>query len=152
MMLVYRMSHIAHLFDIGDSIRNHQHSRHAAALAMTDGMMAMHNRSRSHKIEEAPLPRERSRSPVRPAPAADPARKGLRAKAKKMGVEVAKAEKPLLSEVMKTVKHGALTAQAHKAGYKTALEFAHHVDANPEKYNLTTRKRATFLLNLVGNK
>ncbi len=157
---MYRMHNIAHLADMGDSVRSHQHSKGAAALAMTDGMMAMHNRSHSRKIGEFPLPKDRSRSPVRPARAADPLRKNVKGKAKKMEGQVAKAEefrkaqhseKPLLSEVMKGLNKGALTKTAKAHGEKP-LEFAKEVVAHPEEHTEKTRKRAQFLVNLAGNK
>jgi hypothetical protein len=143
---------IDHLVDMGDSIRGHHHSKAAAEKAYTDGRMHTHNLGRSHKMGQLPvqeLPRDRSRSPVREAPAANPERKGVKGKAKKMATQVAKAEHDrLLSEIMPTLKKGALTKTAKAEGYHAALPFAKDVLAHPEAHTETTRKRAQFLVNI----
>jgi len=141
---------IDHLVDMGDSIRGHHHSKAAAEKAYTDGRMHTHNMGRSHKMGQLPvqeLPRDRSRSPVREAPAVK--RKGVSRGAKKMATQVAKAEHDrLLSEIMPTLKKGALTKTAKAEGYESALPFAKDVLAHPEAHTETTRKRAQFLVNL----
>ena len=43
---------------------------------------------------------------------------------------------------------GALTKQAHAHGYSEALPFAHHVLAHPHEYDMVTRHRAQFLMNI----
>jgi hypothetical protein len=141
---------IDHLVDIGDSIRGHHHSKAGAEKSYTDSRMHMHNLAHSHKMGQLPvkeLPRDRSRSPVREAPAAE--RKGVKGKAKKMATQVEKAERErLLSEIMPTLKKGALTKTAKAEGYESALPFAKDVLAHPEAHTETTRKRAQFLVNI----
>lgn len=143
---------IDHLEDMGDSIRSHRHAKAGAEMAYTHGRMHTHNMGRSHKMGHLPvkeLPRDRSRSPVRKAPAANPERKGVKEKAKKMGTHVAKAEhERMLSEIMPTLKKGALTKTAKAEGYHAALPFAKDVLAHPEAHTETTRKRAQFLVNI----
>ena len=48
-------------------------------------------------------------------------------------------------------KKGALTAEAKKNNM-TAMEFAHHVLANPESHTLKTRRRAQFAVNAQSRK
>lgn len=48
-------------------------------------------------------------------------------------------------------KKGAMTKEAKKHG-ETALEFAKEVLAHPEKHDLTTRRRAQFLINIQKKK
>lgn len=45
---------------------------------------------------------------------------------------------------------GSLTRAAHKAGYKSALPYAHHIQANPEDYSGKMRKKANFAVNING--
>jgi hypothetical protein len=59
---------------------------------------------------------------------------------------MAKKEEKFIQEAIK--KPGALTAQAKKAGFDTATEFARHVLQNPEKYDDTTIRRARLAITL----
>ena len=48
-------------------------------------------------------------------------------------------------------KKGALTKTAHRHG-ESPLEFAKEVLAHPEKHDITTRRRAQFLINIQKRK
>lgn len=58
--------------------------------------------------------------------------------------------KKFIKEVMSSpeYKKGALTRQAHVHGYPSALPFAKHVLEHPHEYDMTTRHRAQFLMNI----
>lgn len=56
-----------------------------------------------------------------------------------------------IQEVVKHIKEGAFTKQAKREGLEPE-EFAEKVLANPKKYQLTTRRRAQFLVNLLKKK
>lgn len=43
---------------------------------------------------------------------------------------------------------GSLTRAAHRAGYSSALKFAHHIEAHPSDYSGKMRKKAQFATNL----
>lgn len=61
------------------------------------------------------------------------------------------SKKKWIQEVVKHMKKGTFTKQAKKAGMEPD-EFAQHVLANKEKYNLITRRRAQFLQNILSKK
>jgi hypothetical protein len=43
---------------------------------------------------------------------------------------------------------GSLTRAAHKAGYKSALAYAHHIQSSPGDYSGKMRKKAGFAVNI----
>jgi hypothetical protein len=74
--------------------------------------------------------------------------KGLSGKTKKELEEMCKENDCFFAqEVTAHMKKGALTKTAKKSGMMP-LEFAKSVLAHPEKHDLTTRRRAQFLINI----
>lgn len=43
---------------------------------------------------------------------------------------------------------GSLTRAAHRAGYDSATEYAHHIEANKEDFSPKMRKKANFAVNV----
>lgn len=72
--------------------------------------------------------------------------RGIQKKEVKRVAADPKPEK-FIQEVVSTMKKGALTKTAKRAGMKP-LEFAKEVVEHPEKHTETTRKRSQFLVNI----
>ena len=70
---------------------------------------------------------------------------------KRRAAAAAKPKKKFIQEVVSTMKKGTFTAEAAK--HKMNVEaFADEVRAHPEKYSMTTRRRAQFLINIRKKK
>ena len=74
--------------------------------------------------------------------------KGISGKTKKELEDMCKENDCFFAqEVTAHMKKGALTKTAKKSGM-SPLEFARDVIAHPEKHDITTRRRAQFLINI----
>jgi len=66
------------------------------------------------------------------------------------GISKNRDHKKFIKQVMSSPEYhkGALTAQAARHGYPSALPFAKHVLERPHEYDVTTQRRAQFLANI----